>query len=170
MSFTRYVSCFVLAGVWVLFSGSATIGNFLLGLIFGALILYALRDMFTFTDSPRDFCRTLPKKVVYAFVLIKEIIKANVYIAAKILQPKMNIRPGILAYPYETTRDMSTTILANTITLTPGTLVIDIHENKKSKEDGPGVLYVHAIDMDDPKDVRDSIRTSIEKYVREAFE
>ena len=171
MNFIRCVSYIVLGFVWVLVSGSATIGNFLLGLIFSAVILYCMRGMFTFTTPPSAFVKTLPQKAVYICILIKEIVKANIDVARRILQPKINIRPGIIAYPYRTQHDMSTTMLANTITLTPGTLVIDIHEDKKSTDgDYHGVLYVHCIDMDSPKDVRDSIYDSIEKYVLEAFE
>ena len=171
MNFIRCVSYVALGIIWVLVSGSVTIGNFLLGLLFSTVILYCMRNMFTFTTKPSEFFRTLPQKIVYSGVLLKEIVKANIDVGRRILQPKINVRPGIIAYPYRTQHDMSTTMLANTITLTPGTLVIDIHEDKKSKDgDYHGVLYVHCIDMENPKDVRDSIYDSIEKYVLEAFE
>jgi multicomponent Na+:H+ antiporter subunit E len=159
----------MLGFVWITISGSFTIGNFLIGIFFSFLIFYPFRDMFTFTDSIGDLIRKFPKKIYYVYVLFREITKASFFMMYIILRPKLDIRPGIIAYPFETTRSVSTTLLANTISLTPGTLIIDVHVKNPSLK-GPGIYYVHAIYIKSPKALRDDIKEHIEKPVAEAFE
>ncbi|WNY29270.1 Na(+)/H(+) antiporter subunit E [Methanimicrococcus stummii] len=165
----KYTIYLLLGFVWILLSGSFTIGSYLLGVFFSILILYPFRDMFTFTDSGGDVIRKIPAKIKYVCVLFFEIGKANVFMAYKILQPKLDIRPGIIAYPFTTSRSISTTLLANTISLTPGTLIMDVHVKNKSLK-GPGIFYVHSIFIESPKEVRDSIHEDLETVVLEAFE
>lgn len=166
---TKYTIYLLLGFVWIFLSGSVTIGSYLLGVFFSMLILYPFRDMFTFTDSTGDMIRKLPKKVKYVYVLFREILKANIFMIKKILQPKLDIRPGIIAYPFTTTRSISTTMLANTISLTPGTLIMDVHVKNKTLK-GPGIFYVHSLYIDSPKEVRDTIHDDLEVIVLEAFE
>ena len=59
----KYSIYFLLGFLWVLISGSFTIGNFLLGFLFSYFILYPFKDMFTFTDSLGDMIRKFPKKI-----------------------------------------------------------------------------------------------------------
>ena len=159
----------LLGFIWILISGGFSIGNYLLGVFFAVLILYPFRDMFTFTDSAGDIIRKFPKKIKYLYVLFREIVKSNFYMMYKILQPKLDIRPGIIAYPFTTSRSVSTTLLANTVSLTPGTLIMDVHVKNKTLK-GPGIFYVHSIYIESPKKVRDSIREDLEVVVLEAFE
>jgi multicomponent Na+:H+ antiporter subunit E len=159
----------MLGAVWLFLSGSLSIGNYLLGVFFSMLILYPFKNMFSFTDSAGDVVRKIPKKIKYVYVLFREIIKANIFMVYKIMKPKLDIRPGIIAYPFTTSRSISTTMLANTISLTPGTLIMDVHIKNKTLK-GPGIFYVHSIYVDSPKEVRDSIRKDLEEVVLEAFE
>ncbi|MCL2862513.1 MAG: Na+/H+ antiporter subunit E [Methanimicrococcus sp.] len=165
----KYAIYVLMGFIWLLISGGFSIGNFLLGVFLSYMILYPFKDMFTFTDTTRDIIRKIPKKIFYLYVLIREIVKANFYMAYKILQPKLDIRPGIIAYPFTTSRSISTTLLANTISLTPGTLIVDVHVKNPTLK-GPGIYYVHSIYIESPKAVRDIIRDDIEQPVLEAFE
>ncbi|MCL2549410.1 MAG: Na+/H+ antiporter subunit E [Methanimicrococcus sp.] len=165
----KYAIYILLGFIWILISGGFSIGNYLVGVFFSYLILYPFKDLFTFTDSAGDIVRKIPKKFVYLYVLIREIVKSNFYMAYKILQPKLDIRPGIIAYPFTTSRSVSTTLLANTISLTPGTLIVDVHVKNPTLK-GPGIYYVHSIYIESPKAIRDSIRDDIEQPVLEAFE
>jgi multicomponent Na+:H+ antiporter subunit E len=165
----KYTIYLLLGFVWVFLSGNTSIGSYLLGVFFSVLILYPFKDMFTFTDTTRDVIRKIPKKFIYVYVLFREIIKANFYMMYKILQPKLDIRPGIIAYPFTTSRSISTTLLANAISLTPGTLIVDVHVKNKSLK-GPGIYYIHSIYVENPKKVRDTIRKYLEEVVLEAFE
>jgi len=68
-----------------------------------------------------------------------------------------------VAIPLRATKDVSITAIANTISLTPGTLTIDVSDDLAK-------IYVHSIDASDPEALKVSIRDKLEKYVLEAFE
>ena len=71
----------------------------------------------------------------------KELVLSALSVAWLVVQPRPRLRPGIIAYPLTLTSDAGITLLANMITLTPGTLSVDVSTNKKT-------LYIHAIDID----------------------
>ena len=74
----------------------------------------------------------------------------------------MDLRPGIFAYPLKVGSDFEITLLANLITLTPGTLSVDVSDDRRT-------LFVHAIDCSDvDKAIRD-IRDGFERKIEEAF-
>lgn len=70
------------------------------------------------------------------------------------------MKPGIFALRTELQTDWEITILANLITLTPGTLVIDVSPDNKT-------LYIHAMDIDDVDDAINSIKNTFEKAIME---
>ena len=72
---------------------------------------------------------------------IKELILSALQVAWLAVQPKLRLRPGIIAYPLTVTTDLQITMLANMITLTPGTLSVDVSHDRKS-------LFIHAIDIE----------------------
>ncbi len=71
----------------------------------------------------------------------KEVVLSALSVAWLVVQPRPRLRPGIIAYPLTLTSDAGITLLANMITLTPGTLSVDVSPDKKT-------LYIHAIDID----------------------
>lgn len=162
----RYLIYSIALGlIWCFVHGTINVTNFLIGLVLGPFVIYPFRELYDFTrnKSYTDTILKIPKKLKFLSVLLIEIIKANIVVAKIVLSPKLNIKPGIVAVPIRTETDTGITAIANTITLTPGTLTIDVSDDRK-------VLYVHAIDASDPQDVRESIREDLEKYVLEAFE
>ena len=155
----------ILALVWCFVHGTVSINNFILGLIIAPFVIRPFKTLFNF-DQEFSFSKAvkkIPAQIKFLYVLIKEIIKANIVVAKIVLQPKIDIKPGIIAVPIDSKTDLGITAIANTITLTPGTLTIDISEDKC-------ILYVHAIDATDPEGVAQSIRDDLEKYTLEAFE
>ena len=92
--------------------------------------------------------RRLPSAVfallVYVGVLFRDLIVSGFQVARIVLDPRMPIRPGILAIPSECDREMETALSAHAITLTPGEMVIEIDEQ--------GVMYTHCLDI--PKSER----------------
>ncbi|UGV41004.1 Na+/H+ antiporter subunit E [Methanococcoides orientis] len=151
--------------VWCFVHGTISATNFLVGLILGPIVIYPFRELYDFTRK-KSYANTImkiPKQLKFLAVLLIEIIKANIIVAKIVLSPKLDIKPGIVAVPIRTETDIGITAIANTITLTPGTLTIDVSDDRK-------VLYVHAIDASDPEGLRESIRDDLEKYVLEAFE
>jgi multicomponent Na+:H+ antiporter subunit E len=74
----------------------------------------------------------------------------------------MDLKPGIFAYPLKVDRDFEITLLANLITLTPGTLSVDVSDDRRT-------LYVHALDCSDPDQTRQDIADGFERKILEAF-
>ena len=162
----RTLTYMALPVVWCLVSGQITLGSILLGLLFGAIVVSPFSELYRLDEVVHptgDWISKIPKKIIYLYVLIKEIIKANIAVAKIVIKPTIDIKPGIIAVPIRTKTNIGITGIANTITLTPGTLTVDISDDKT-------ILYVHSIDATDPQGIRDSIRDDLEHYVLEAFE
>ena len=144
--------------VWLAVSGSFTIPNLLLGLVAGALSLALIRG-----QIQPDGRRVRPLKLLSLIVLfIKELALSAWKVAVLVASPKMPLKPGIFAFPLTVDRDFEITLLANLITLTPGTLSVDVSPDRK-------VLYVHALDCSDPVGTRRDIAGGFEKKILEAF-
>jgi len=101
--------------------------------------------------------------IIYLIVLFKEIIKANFDVAYRVIHPKMPIRPGIIVITTELKQDIAKMILANSITLTPGTFTLDILGDN---------LLIHWINVrtEDKKEATQIIGEKFEKYLRIIFE
>jgi len=95
-------------------------------------------------------------------LFIRELIMSAVKVAWLVVQPRLNIRPAIIAYPLTVTTDLQITLLANMITLTPGTLSVDVSADRKT-------LYVHAIDMESKEDLIGSIAAGFERKILEVL-
>ena len=85
---------------------------------------------------------------------------SNISVLQVVLRPKMNIQPMIFALPTDLEHDWEITLLSSLITLTPGTIVLNVSDDQRT-------LYIHAIDVDDVDDAIDSIKNSFEKAIKE---
>ncbi len=83
----------------------------------------------------------------FAVLYLVELVEANAVVAWEVLTPTHSIRPGIVRVPTGARTDLEVAILANLISFTPGTLVIEVDED-------PRALYVHALHLRTPEDVR----------------
>ncbi|MBW6519131.1 MAG: Na+/H+ antiporter subunit E [ANME-2 cluster archaeon] len=162
----RYIYYSIPLGIlWCFVHGTISIQNFLFGLVLGPVVIRPFRELYDF-DQEISFKKAvgkIPKQVIYFIVLIVEITKASIMVSKIVISPKIDIKPGIIAIPLRTKTNGGITAIANTITLTPGTLTIDVADDRS-------VLYVHSIDASNPDSVRASIRDDLEKFVLEAFE
>jgi multicomponent Na+:H+ antiporter subunit E len=86
----------------------------------------------------RVYFRKMPKVITFAAFFLKELFVANIKIAYDILTPRYYMRPTVIALPLAVKSDLEITLLASMITLTPGTLSLDVSDNRK-------ILYVHAL-------------------------
>ena len=150
------IALFALA--WLAVSGSFTLPNLVLGLAAGALSLVLIRD-----HIQPDGRRIRPLKVLSLSLLFVKALELSAWkVAVLVASPKMVLKPGIFAFPLTVDRDFEITLLANLITLTPGTLSVDVSEDRT-------VLYVHALDCSDPVGIRRDIAGGFEKKILEAF-
>ena len=83
-------------------------------------------------------------------------------VAKIVLRPKIDLEPGIISYPLTVDKDFEITMLANLITLTPGTLSVDVSDDRKT-------LFIHCIDVPDPQGTIDDIKNGFERKILEAF-
>ena len=91
-------------------------------------------------------------------LFVKELILSALRVAWLAVQPRITIRPAIVAYPLTVTTDAQITLLANMITLTPGTLTVDVSDDRKW-------LYVHAIDIESREALIGSIAAGFETRI-----
>lgn len=155
MAFQILLNVF-LAFVWMFLKNEYTGNTFLVGYFFGLLILLGIRRFF----GSRFYLLRVFAVVKLVFIFIRELILSNISVLKVILKPKLDIRPGIFALETELKKDWEITILANLITLTPGTLVVDVSFDNKT-------LYIHAMDIADKEEAIQDIKGSFEKAIME---
>ncbi len=144
--------------LWALVSGSYGIPNLALGLALGAATLWLVRD-----SRRIEGVNLRPLKILaLAGVFLVELVKSGLKVAATVMRRDMRLSPGIIAYPLAVKRDFEITLLANLITLTPGTLSVDVSDDR-------AYLLVHCIDAADPAGVVADIEASFERRILEAF-
>jgi len=147
---------FFLAFLWMFLKTSFTPASFLVGYFWGLVILYVFRSYF----PDRFYLHRVSAVIKLFFLFIKELILSNLNVLKHVLKPKLDIKPGIFALPTELEKDWEIMLLANLITLTPGTLTVDVSDNNK-------ILYIHAVNIDDVKESVDSIKNTFEKAIME---
>ncbi|RIW38838.1 Na+/H+ antiporter subunit E [Bacillus salacetis] len=147
---------FFLAFLWMFLQVSFTSTSFIIGYILGLIITFAFRRFF----NSRFYMYRVFAVISLLLLFIKELILSNISVLKTILRPKLDIKPGIFALPTDLKSNWEITLLANLITLTPGTLVVDISFDNK-------ILYIHTIDIDDVDEAVDDIKNSFEKAIME---
>lgn len=149
----------LLAALWVLATEEFAPFNFVVGFAIAYAILRVLNIRLAFRPvSPR---RAL-KMAALAVYFLRELIMANLTMAYYVLSPLDRIRPAIVGVPLSPMTDTELSLLANLITLTPGTLSVDVSPDKRT-------LYVHTMRVDDAEAFRAEIREGFERRVLEAM-
>lgn len=136
-----------LALAWIALTAHATPGNLLIGFILGYVILgFAHRR-----EATSSYFGKVLKVVSLGLFFIWELVISSLRVAYDIVTPRHFMRPGVVAIPLDATTDGEITILANMVSLTPGSLSVDISEDRR-------VLYVHAMYIYDVEGVRRKIK------------
>jgi len=149
----------ILALTWMFLSTSATGSSFVIGYLLGAIILYLFRRFF---DTP-FYLRKVVSVVKLILIFIRELLVANLDVFKTIIRPKLELTPGIFTYETSLKKDWEITLLSILITLTPGTLVMDISPDNKT-------LYIHALNIREINEMIDGIRNSFEQVIKEVSE
>ena len=103
-----------------------------------------------------------PRLPGFLFFFLRELVVANLRVAMAVLFPKGRLRPAIVACPLTLDRDAEIALLANLISLTPGTLSLEVSEDRRT-------LYVHAMAVTSPDDLRREIRDGFERRILEVL-
>ena len=135
---------FILFVFWMLLSGKFDVFHLTLGAICCTLVAYLFHDLLFANVRVGDMRVVAARFIAYIPWLIQQIVLANIHVASVVLRPRMPIDPQILTFKTKLETDISSVTLANSITLTPGTITMDIKD---------GVFYVHALDQKSADDL-----------------
>lgn len=152
-----------LALIWVAVTRVLTPLNFALGFVLGFVILgmLGLRGV---VASPR-YGRKVFRLLAFAGFFLYELVVANVRMAGEVFRPRRELKPGVVAVPLDIKGDSAIALLANVITLTPGTLSLDVSQDRQT-------LYVHVMKIPggDVNQVIHEIKHGFERRLIELFE
>ncbi|MCG8357532.1 MAG: Na+/H+ antiporter subunit E [Kiloniellales bacterium] len=148
-----------LALSWAALVGSFTLPSLLLGYGVGYLALWVARPMFGRSTYFERVWRILRLAALFVY----ELFVSSLRVVWDVLTPTHLSRPGIVAMPLDAEGESEILLVANLISLTPGSLSIDLSPDQKT-------LYVHAMFVEDPEALRRELKSGVERRVREALE
>lgn len=147
----------LLALVWSGLLGGFTPEN----LVSGFVVSYVVLCFVTRGAPGHDgYFGRVPRLAKFVVYYLWELVKSNAIIAYDVLTPTHHMKPGVLGIPLEAKTDFEITVLANLITMTPGTLSLDVSPDRKT-------LYVHAMYIHDAEALRRDIKDNLERRVLE---
>ncbi len=147
----------VLTLVWAGLLGAVNMETLISGFVLSYGILFVVARGHPQHSS---YFGKVPKVAAFAAYYLYELVKSNVIIAFDIVTPRNYMKPGVIAIPLKARTDLEIALLSNLITMTPGTLSLDISEDRKT-------LYVHAMYIDNPDALREDITGNLERRVLE---
>lgn len=153
-----FISNLILAVFWAAVSGVISLKNLLWGFLVGYLLLLVSARAF---GGGQYFRKTWCFALLLVFVLYS-LVAASLRLALDILTPNLRMKPGIIAVPLDARTDAEITLLAGLLSLTPGTLTLDVSPDKRT-------LFVHVMYMvrGDADRVRQRIKRDWERRVLE---
>lgn len=149
----------LLALVWIILTGQFNPVNFVSGFVLGYLLLWLVQRVL----GPSNYFKKVYQVIGFVLFFIWALIRANLRVAYEVVTPPHTMRPGIVAVPLEVKTDAAITLLANLISLTPGTLSLDVSADRR-------VIYVHTMYVDDVEEFRREIKEGFERRVLEVFQ
>ena len=161
------VAGLLFAVLWVFVSGPAftpvdLLGSFLVGVAVGFPVAYVFRRLYEEEIEITQPITAVPYIILYVLYFLKEIVIANVDVAYRVLVPGATLEPQVILVPLRVQTALGVTTIANSITITPGTVTLDHDPDENA-------LYVHMIDGRDPHEVVEPIR-QWEDYALEIFD
>jgi multicomponent Na+:H+ antiporter subunit E len=159
----RYLTTFVVSfGIWLALVGTLAWPELLMGAVLAAVAAALGWPYFTRTGITKLNLKKLLFLILYIPVFFWEMIKANFDVAYRVLHPRMPIKPGVVMIKTGLESDSGKLALANSITLTPGTLTMDVRDD---------VLLIHWINVKSP-DTEQATRIigkRFERFLKEIF-
>lgn len=149
----------LLAVVWTMLQNDVSAGMVVFGVILGIII--PRMTSIWWPDLPKGF--HIGKMFSYCLIVMWDILVANIQVAWIVLSvPNAKLKPAWIAVPLKLRQPEAITLLAGTITLTPGTVSCDLSNEGHS-------LLVHVLHTDDPDAVLEDIKTRYERRLEEIF-
>lgn len=147
-----------LALAWVALTGGLTPENFFAGFVVGYAVIWLARDAI----GAQGYVTKVPRVIAFSLYFLGLFARASFRITLEILTPRNTMRPAILAIPLEASTDTEILILSSLITLTPGSLTLDVSSDRR-------YLYVHEMYVTDPEHARKELKDGLEKRLLEVL-
>lgn len=148
----RFLLNVMLTLIWIALTGAFTYINLIIGFIISYFVLWVISRN---SEDKRYF--TIAFKIIgFFFYFLYEMLKANVQVAYEVSTLHLHMKPGIVKIELEAKTDLEITLLSNLISLTPGTLVLDVSDDRK-------VMYIHGMYLEDREKFIQSIKEGLEK-------
>lgn len=149
----------LLALVWIALTGKFNAENLGLGLLAGFIVIALTSRIW----GEKPYAQKAWYIIKFLLFIILEIIVSSIKIAFDVVRPTLKARPGVIAIPLEKDTNLEITILATLISLTPGTLTLDVSSDKKT-------LFVHSMFAGDVDTLRKNIKETLEKPILRILE
>jgi multicomponent Na+:H+ antiporter subunit E len=151
----------LLLGLWIVFNGRITWEVFLTGLVLAVPVYLFFCLVMHFTPKKEwDFVSQLPWLIKYFGVLLWEIVKANVAVTKLILSDRLEPEPVLVRFKRTFKQNSHEVLLANSITLTPGTITVDLSEDDW--------FTIHALDREFAEGIDNSVFIQMIQEVEDA--
>lgn len=148
--------------VYLALSGNVTPPN----LVIGALAALGISALLPVEKEPLISWRGAPRflwaLIRYLFIIGKDILEGGLFTARLVLDPRLPIRPGIIAIPAGSTSELGEALSAHAISLSPGELVVEM--------DDEGTFYVHCLDVEKSAQYAEQAQKLRQGLLREMFE
>jgi multicomponent Na+:H+ antiporter subunit E len=144
----------LLALVWIAVTGDFSFTTFAVGFVWGYLVMALVQPLI----GSRRYVTRVWHVLVLVFTFLLELFISSLRVAWEVITPGWTMKPGIIRVPLDVKTDAEITMLANLISLTPGTLSLDVSEDRSE-------LYVHAMYLD-PNDVEGVTRETKATFER----
>jgi len=147
----------LIALLWALLTGKVSVGNLSIGFAIG---YFALVVLYPSTGKKSSYFQKTMQFIRFALFFTKELIVSSYRVAIDVVKPLPLMRPGVVGIPLDAETDLEITMLANLISLTPGTLSLDVSADRKT-------LYIHAMYVIDADELRREIKDGLERRLLE---
>ena len=146
----------LLAIIWVALTGHYEASNYALGFVLAFLVLRLTQ----YSDSAVNYVFRVRRLIFFIGFFLKELVISSLRVVLLVLSLHPKMKPAVVAIPLDVTSDTGITLLGNLITLTPGTLTLDVSTDRTT-------MYVHAIDVKDVEAFRSGIKDGFERRILE---
>lgn len=144
--------------VWVALTGHLNYANFVMGYALGFFILWLIER----NGQNKAYFYKVPKILAFILFFIKDMLKANLQVAFDLITPKLFSKPGIVAFPLDCKTDFEITMLSNVIALTPGTMAVDLSDDRS-------IIYIHVLYLNDKDEFIRDFKNNTERKLLEAI-
>lgn len=149
----------LLAIAWVALTGEFNAGNFFIGFI----IVYLLLSLTRPSSSAQSYTDRVRRIFSFSLFFLKELVMSSLWVTVQVLSPTIKMTPAVVSVPLDIQSDAGITLLGNLITLTPGTLTLEVAEDRSQ-------IFIHAMHVDDVAAFRQEIKQGFERRIIEVLQ